>query len=713
MKLFLPTVRWLLLLVLVIAPFTFGQTPVFTDEDLHREESIEDDVPVERVARVTIAEGDVSFLRDGVTEWAEAVENLPLFTGDQLYTARGGRAEIQLGRGNYIRLSENTTLTFTELSRTAAQFDLTEGGLIVRLEQYGKAFDRFEVDTPNAALVLQRDGLYRINVTGRDASELAVRTGLAEVETDDGLFAVREGHRLTVDTSPSGKLELAADFLRDDWDRWSSDRDTTIDRSYLSSSPTYVSSYETDNQSFYGASDLSDYGTWTNYSSYGYCWIPRVSSGWAPYRNGQWLWTPRYGWTWWSNEAWGWAPYHYGRWSYLNGIGWAWIPGFHSGFYRYDHSYYQWRPALVGFFNCPTSRGNYIGWYPLRPGERWYRQDRDRYDRERLRYPTIGGGSQRPRGDQDRWHRPTLREGSSVLPEDGFTRPDRTRSHPTAPDSDFDRWAKNGLRPGLPDVTPTTSVNAPVSRRADGRRALTPPRDVLSRPVVTHHRPTQTDTIGQSPRQRRVLMPRKDKTRLEFPAPTTRGHQHGDKTRDDETTDRARDKRTDANGEANNDSSRTRNRPQPGNTKGTNQNDSSKERKSDRDDQDSERHRRTDGAGQNGDPSERNKKRNDDVMYFPRTRGNADANDKPPDNTERRERPRNDNPNSNSGSNSGSHNGARPRNEEGNRSRDKGDSSPRTVEPRRPESRPERNKTEDRSQPRSEGSKRGKDKNNL
>ncbi|HEY7546471.1 MAG TPA: FecR family protein, partial [Blastocatellia bacterium] len=454
----------------------------------------------------TFIEGDVSFLRAGTKEWADAAENIPLLTGDQIYTARGARAEIQLSRGNYIRLSEETELTFTDFSDAVAQFEVTEGSILVRLERFGSSFNRFEVDTPNAAMVLKQDGFYRVNVRGEDFSEMIARDGSAEVTTDDGVFTVREGYRLVVDSSSNGKLDIARADSRDEWEQWSSDRDTTIDRVSVNLAPDYVRNYETTYNSFYGVSDLYDYGTWTNYGSYGYCWVPRVSSGWAPYRYGQWIWLPRTGWTWWSSEPWGWAPYHHGRWVFINGLGWAWSPGFHPSYYRYNYRYYRWRPALVGFFNCPTPRGHYVGWYPLRPGERWRRPDHSH-----LQYGGARDGWRRPRSD-DNWRRPIAREGITTIPVDGFARPDRSRSRPQAPDRDVDRWVKDGSRPGLPDIGTSGWVTSPVRRFDDGqpraKRGITPPQEVINRPVVTRNRPSNSDDGDRPNRQRRLLNPR-------------------------------------------------------------------------------------------------------------------------------------------------------------------------------------------------------------
>jgi hypothetical protein len=496
-------------------------------------DDVEDEAPVPRVARLSFVQGDVSFLRAGVNEWAAAVENLPLLAGDQIYAGQGARAELQLGRGNYIRLSESTALTITELLDTSAQFEVTEGIAIIRAERLAASFQRFEVDTPNAALVLQQDGLYRVNVRGENDSEVIVRNGAVEVSTLDGNFKVREGYRLIVDTNPQGRLEIAIDSSRDDWDQWNSDRDTAIDAATVTASPDYVNSYETTYNSFYGASDLSNYGTWTSDPTYGNCWRPRVANDWVPYRNGQWLWVPRVGWTWLSNEPWGWAPYHYGRWIFVTRFGWTWVPGFGSPYYsRHNHSYYRWRPALVRFFDSPTSRGHYVGWYPLSPGERWRRPDRDRRnnDHSHLQYPIARDGARRPGSGRDGIRPPS--NGVTILPVDGFTRPDRSRVRPGAPDKDQHDWISKGARPGLPEITPLPIAAAPALRE-DGerrsRRIAIPPGEIISRPVVTRNQPADSQAGITAPRERRLISPRLP----QFPGDSSSKKERGANRRED------------------------------------------------------------------------------------------------------------------------------------------------------------------------------------
>jgi len=494
--------------ILLISGVALGQTiDTFDNEPA----DVDDSAPVARVARLSFVDGDVSFLRAGVTEWAPGVENLPLLTGDQIFAGRGARAEVQLDRGNYIRLSENTELTIADFSDTSAQFEITEGTAIILVERLSTAFHRFEMDTPNTAVVLKQDGLYRIDVRSENDSELIVRRGDAEASTDEGTFRVREGHRLAVDTATGGKLELALDTTRDGWDQWSYDRDTIIARTSEDLAPDYVTRVETDNNDLYGVSDLSSYGTWTKYSSYGQCWIPRVGSDWAPYRSGEWIWIPAAGWTWLSSEPWGWAPYHYGRWAYLSGLGWAWVPGLGLPYSGFGYRDYHWCPALVFFFNSPTPRGNYIGWYPLAPGERWRRPDhRGRDDRAHLPTPTP------PDSGRVRFL-PAPHRGMTILPVEGFTGGDRS-ARPAAPNRELAGWINKGARAGLPDIKPSPVAIAPAlseNDRGNSHRIAVPSNEIIRRPVVTRT-PNAASTQKDVKREHRLISPL-------APGATTRG----------------------------------------------------------------------------------------------------------------------------------------------------------------------------------------------
>jgi hypothetical protein len=94
---------------------------------------------------------------------------------------------------------------------------------------------------------------------------------------------------------------------------------------------------------------LAPHGRWVTTSSYGDAWAPAgVAAGWAPYVDGQWVWTD-YGWTWDSSDPWGDIAYHYGTWVWSPPYGWVWVPGT------------VWAPAWVTW----AYTDDYIGWAPV------------------------------------------------------------------------------------------------------------------------------------------------------------------------------------------------------------------------------------------------------------------------------------------------------------------------------------------------------------
>ena len=117
--------------------------------------------------------------------------------------------------------------------------------------------------------------------------------------------------------------------------------------------------YIPDDAEVAGLDDLDDYGSWQDVPELGHSWCPRVSSDWAPYRDGSWYDDQPLGLTWVSNEPWGWAPYHYGRWTNVNQR-WFWVPG-------EIVSRPVYAPALVAF--VPFDREDRVGWVPLGPGD--------------------------------------------------------------------------------------------------------------------------------------------------------------------------------------------------------------------------------------------------------------------------------------------------------------------------------------------------------
>jgi hypothetical protein len=339
----------------------------------------QDDDPPSRVARLNYIQGNVSFQPAGEPDWVEAIPNRPVTTGDRLWTDRGSRAELHTGAAT-IRLDSGTGFSFLNLDDRTVQIELTEGSLSIRVQRLDRD-EIFEVDTPNQAFSILRPGQYRIQASADGNSTFVmVRRGEGEATGGGEIYTLRSGQsgRFTGTDYLSANIYNAGN--NDDFDNWGEGRDRHDDRSQ---SARYVSA------DVVGYEDLDDYGSWRADPSYGNVWVPtRVSSDWAPYREGHWAWISPWGWTWVDDAPWGYAPFHYGRWVTVGGS-WGWVPG-----PREVRPVYA--PALVVFIGGPQfgreRQGGNVGWFPLGPREVYvpgYKTSRGYVDRVNVSNTTV------------------------------------------------------------------------------------------------------------------------------------------------------------------------------------------------------------------------------------------------------------------------------------------------------------------------------------
>lgn len=340
---FMRTAVFLFLFSLAVLPVAHSQEPVVD--------------PPGRVARLSYIDGDVSLAPAGSEEWAEAVLNRPLTSGDRLWVDNGGRAELQMGSSS-VHLDQGSGFSFVDLGDDQLHMKLTEGIVTVRVQRK-REDERIEIDTPNATVRLLHPGEYHIEVNeAGDQTVVKTRSGESEVEGEHQTFTVganEEGvfkgtEQLAESIDPLGP--------RTAFEAWANDRDRPEQESQSS---RYVS------RDVIGYRDLDRYGGWVSEPGYGYVWQPTyVVSGWAPYRFGRWVWVSPWGWSWIDDAPWGFAPFHYGRWAYLRSR-WCWVPGS-------MHARPVYAPALVAWtgtpgFSVSLSFGSGIGWFPLGPRE--------------------------------------------------------------------------------------------------------------------------------------------------------------------------------------------------------------------------------------------------------------------------------------------------------------------------------------------------------
>jgi hypothetical protein len=313
--------------------------------------------PGRAVARISVLNGDVSVRRGDSGDVVAAALNAPLMADDRLLTSSSSRAEVQLDSSNILRIGPNSEVRFVGMDVKSFQIQIAAGTATFRTLRASQA--QVEVDTPSVAVRPLRPGAYRVSVHDDGTSEISVRSGEAEIDSQRGGERLQAGQTMVARGAASdAEFQVVQAAPYDNWDRWNDDRDR-----YLLNSQ----SYRHVSPDISGAEDLDQYGQWVNDPSYGSVWHPNVAADWAPYRDGRWVWEDYYGWTWVSADPWGWAPYHYGRW-FSGPAGWSWYPG-----EIYAHPY--WAPAYVGFFGFGDGGFGVgfgfggVGWVPLAPFE--------------------------------------------------------------------------------------------------------------------------------------------------------------------------------------------------------------------------------------------------------------------------------------------------------------------------------------------------------
>jgi len=311
-------------------------------------------------ARLAHLQGNVSFQPDGSDSWGEADNNMPVGSGDRVYTDQG-RGELQAAQVRAY-FGPGADLTLVNLNYQGVELGLAQGSANIFNDGFGSG-QEFSVQTPNGAITIAGRAAFRIDVYPDEQSTVITNArdfgGILLNGAGGYQFTLRPGESVQLTGTNPVYTQPLEPAPMDGLARWSTDFEVARRNSI---SARYVS------PEMEGYDELDNNGDWQPESDYGPIWFPRVEAGWAPYHNGHWVNRPFYGWTWVADEPWGAAPFHYGRWVQMRGR-WGWIPG-----PREQHP--VWSPAQVVF-----AAGVHIGgagvsvWFPLGPGEAykpWY-----------------------------------------------------------------------------------------------------------------------------------------------------------------------------------------------------------------------------------------------------------------------------------------------------------------------------------------------------
>jgi hypothetical protein len=299
--------------------------------------------------RLNQIEGDVQVQSTGMKEWLPAVMNLPLQVGDRLWVPKGAWAQVETREGSVIRLDAESALEILEAGKDSLQLYLSQGQAYVNF-QSGQDI-MLQMDTPLSSLRVYDSSTFNVALVENGNTEVSVFRGAVFAENRSGEVRVSGGNMLSLDEGVPSLMALGSPS---DWEQWNrgwddSLRDEEDSEQYL---PPELTVY---------GRDLNRNGRWVTTSEYGYVWTPttHISTDWAPYREGRWVWIGD-DYVWIASEPWGWAPYHYGRWSYISAHGWCWVPPPRNEVY--------WGPGYVSW----VATSDNVAWVPLAPAEIYY-----------------------------------------------------------------------------------------------------------------------------------------------------------------------------------------------------------------------------------------------------------------------------------------------------------------------------------------------------
>lgn len=312
------------------------------------------------LSRLSNLAGNVSVQPNGEDAWGQASNNMPVGSGDRVFTDQTGRGEFS---GGMVRayFGPDTDLTLININGQGIEYGLARGSANFHSDGFPPGMSLF-VSTPNGGVTLSGPGGVRVDVYPDQQSTIVTNRnqGVIQVNGAGGFsVALRQNQCIQLSGTNPVYSQLLEPAPWDDFEHYSE-----AIESHRFSSPTaqYVS------VEMPGYEELDGNGDWQPQSQYGPIWFPRVQAGWAPYHYGHWVSMPYYGWTWVADEPWGAAPFHYGRWVAVGGR-WGWIPGPREG-------HPIWSPAQVVFAGGIQIGGVGVSvWFPLGPGEAykpWY-----------------------------------------------------------------------------------------------------------------------------------------------------------------------------------------------------------------------------------------------------------------------------------------------------------------------------------------------------
>ena len=183
--------------------------------------------PTLGVARVGLADGDVTVQRGGSDTPTDARGGRPLVASDVIATGRASRTEVQIGPANFVRLDADSAVRILELGNRSYRFEVLSGTATYSQMRGGEADTAIEAR--HLSVRPLKEGVYRVAVRQAAQIDVTVRKGSAEVFTPRGSQMLKKGRRMIVrGDEQNAELRVVKADSKDAFDKWTNRRDKLL-----------------------------------------------------------------------------------------------------------------------------------------------------------------------------------------------------------------------------------------------------------------------------------------------------------------------------------------------------------------------------------------------------------------------------------------------------------------------------------------------------
>lgn len=179
-----------------------------------------------RAGGINFVSGDVRVQRQGQQSWQRLGVQDELTDGDRVRSTTGGRVEVLLNPGSYLRLADEAEVVLADASVENLRLRLVAGSAVVEATGYSDGDEPLMViETPQTSISIIKSGVYRLNSLASRLTEVAVFEGRAGVGAQTMLVRGSRVARISTSGVDVAKFDRKN---KDALDLWSKERAKSI-----------------------------------------------------------------------------------------------------------------------------------------------------------------------------------------------------------------------------------------------------------------------------------------------------------------------------------------------------------------------------------------------------------------------------------------------------------------------------------------------------